>query len=87
MLATCRRRIPFPYLVYALIMLAYASSFPAPYTPLQGLPRYLLPVFPLFMGVADRLAGRRRLTLGVLTGSAALLIVFSGLWAIWALVP
>jgi Mannosyltransferase (PIG-V) len=86
-LATCWRRIPFPYLVYSLVMLAYASSFPAPYTPLQGLPRYLLPVFPLFMAVADRLAGRRWLTRGVLTGSAALLIVFSGLWAIWALVP
>ena len=27
-LATCRRRIPFPYLVYSLIMLAYASTTP-----------------------------------------------------------
>jgi hypothetical protein len=47
----------------------------------------MLPAFPLFMGVSSRLAGRRWLTRGVLTGSAALLVVFSGLWAIWVLVP
>jgi hypothetical protein len=47
----------------------------------------MLPAFPLFMGVSSRLAGRRWLTRGVLTGSAGLLVVFSGLWAIWVLVP
>jgi hypothetical protein len=86
-LAVCWGRLPFPYLVYAAILLAYASSFPAPHTPLEGLPRYMLPVFPLFMGVASRLAGRRWLTRGVLTGSVTLLCVFSGLWAIWTLIP
>lgn len=86
-IALCWRRLPFPYLVYTVMLLAYASSFPAPHSPLEGLPRYLIPAFPLFMGVASRLAGRRWLTRGVLGGSAALLIVFSGLWAIWALVP
>jgi hypothetical protein len=86
-LVACWGRVPIAYLVYSAILIAYASSFPAPHTPLEGLPRYMLPVFPLFMGVASRLAGRRWLTRGVLGGSAALLIVFSGLWAIWALVP
>jgi hypothetical protein len=86
-LAASWRRVPFAYLVYAVILLLYASSFPAPHAPLQALPRYMLPAFPLFMGVSSRLAGRRWLTRGVLTGSAGLLVVFSGLWAIWVLVP
>jgi Mannosyltransferase (PIG-V) len=86
-LAASWRRVPFPYLVYAVVVLLYASSFPAPHSPLEGLPRYLLPAFPLFMGVSSRLAGRRRLTRGMLAGSAALLVVFSGLWAMWALIP
>jgi hypothetical protein len=78
------RRVPFAYLGYALAMLAYAMSFPAVLEPLQSLSRYELVIFPLFMGVAAQISGRRKLTLGVLGVSSVLLAVFSGLWAFWA---
>ena len=51
--------------------------------PLSGLSRYELVIFPLFMGVAARLSGRRKLTLAVLGASGVLLAGFSGLWAYW----
>jgi len=78
------RRVPFAYLGYAIAMLAYAMSFPAKLEPLQSISRYELVIFPLFMGVAAWLSGRRKLTLGVLGASGVLLAVFSGLWAYWA---
>lgn len=80
-------RIPMPYFVYAATVVVYSCSFPYPNAPLQALPRYLLPVFPLFMGVASRLSESRRLRWGVLGASTVLLAVFSGLWAIWTLIP
>jgi hypothetical protein len=86
-LAASWRRVPMPYFAYALTVLLYSSSFPYPHAPLQALPRYLLPIFPLFMGVASRLVERPRLRIGVIACSSALLAVFSGLWAIWALIP
>lgn len=81
------RRVPTAYLLYSIAMLAEALSFPPPHEPMQGLSRYLLPVFPLFMGIAARLSPRRRAALAVLGVSGCLLVVFSGLWATWALVP
>lgn len=81
------RRIPMPYYVYALTILLYSSSFPYPHAPLQALPRYLLPIFPLFMGSAAWLAERRRATTVVLVASGVLLAVFSGLWSFWTLIP
>jgi hypothetical protein len=81
------RRVPLAYIAYALVALAEASSFPAPHEPMAGLSRYMLPIFPLFMGAAARLSGHRALRLGVLGASAILLAVFGGLWAFWALVP
>jgi hypothetical protein len=86
-LAASWRRVPMPYLVYAIVVLTYSSSFPSPNAPLQALPRYLLPVFPLFLGVASRLSARRRLSVAVLGASALLLAVFGGLWAVWTLIP
>jgi hypothetical protein len=81
------RRLPMAYIAYAFVSLAQALSFPPPHEPMIGFSRYLLPIFPLFMGVAARLSGRRALTSVVLGVSAVLLAVFSGLWAYWALVP
>jgi hypothetical protein len=86
-LATAWRRVPLAYVVYSVAVLAQALSFPAPHEPMIGLARYMLPIFPLFMGLAARLSGRRPLTLAVLGVSGVLLAVFSGLWAYWALVP
>jgi hypothetical protein len=78
------RRLPLAYVVYALVLLIAATSSPYPYAPLASFSRYLLVIFPLFMGVAARLSGRRKLTVGVLSASTVLLVAFSGLWANWA---
>jgi 4-amino-4-deoxy-L-arabinose transferase-like glycosyltransferase len=86
-MAAARRRVPLAYYAYAVGMLAHALSFPSQNEAMLGLSRYMLPVFPLFMGVATRLRTRQKLTLGFLGVSAVLLAVFSGLWAYWALVP
>jgi hypothetical protein len=77
------RRVPFAYIAYAGALLFAAVSFPAPAEPLQSLPRYLLVVFPLFIGCASRLVNRRDWTVAVLCLSATLLVVFSGFWATW----
>ncbi|MDQ6775038.1 MAG: hypothetical protein M3071_02195 [Actinomycetota bacterium] len=78
------RRVPFAYFAYAIAMLVYATSFPVPLEPLESISRYELVIFPLFIGVAAWLAGRRNLTVGVLGISSVLLAAFSGLWAYWA---
>lgn len=78
------RRVPFAYFAYAVVMLAYSLSFPVGLEPLQSISRYELVIFPLFMGVAARISGRRVTTAGVLAVSGVLLAVFSGLWAYWA---
>jgi hypothetical protein len=81
------RRVPLPYFVHGVIVLMFSSSFLSPHSSLQGLPRYLLPAFPLFIGAASRLVDRPRLRIGVLSVSAVLLTVFSGFWAFWTLIP
>jgi hypothetical protein len=86
-LAAAWRRVPTAYIAYSVATLAQTLSFPPPHEPMIGLSRYLLPIFPLFMGAAARLSGRRRLTIVVLGISGVFLAVFSGLWAYWALVP
>jgi hypothetical protein len=83
-LAVAWRRLPFAYVVYAVLMLAHASSFPTRAEPLASLSRYELVIFPLFMGLGAWLAERRRLPRIAVGLSAALLAGFSGLWATWA---
>lgn len=80
-------RVPRTYLIFGLLQLVQVTSFPTSREPMIGLSRYMLEMFPLFMAAGAYLAHRRgaaRLTLGI---STALLVVFSGLWAYWALVP
>ncbi len=83
-LAFSWRRVPVAYFLYALVLLASALSEPAKLEPLGSFPRYLLVIFPIFMGWGAKLAGHRNATRGVLVASAVLLAVMSGLWGIWA---
>jgi hypothetical protein len=78
------RRIPFAYIAYTLALLAEALSYPTQREPLASFGRYLLVMFPIFIGWSTLLAPRRRLTAGVLASSALLLVLGSGLWAMWA---
>jgi len=77
------RRVPFAYFAYTIVLLAFDLSFPTGEEPLQSISRYTLVIFPVFIGWALLLKGRPRVTLAVLGTSAALLAVFSALWATW----
>jgi hypothetical protein len=81
------RRVPVAYIAYAAAQLAVATSFPSRHEALMGFPRYGLVIFPLFIGSAGWLSTRPRLRDAVVVAAGALLALFSGLWAYWALVP
>jgi Mannosyltransferase (PIG-V) len=81
------RRVPRVYSIFAIVQLAQITSFPTKTEPLIGLPRYLLPIFPLFMGGGAYLAERRTAARITLVASTGLLVLFSALWGYWALVP
>jgi len=78
------RRAPMPLFVFGLVYLASVLSDPTTTEALQGFPRYVLVAFPVFMGWGAWLADRPRARAATLTASAALLVVFSGLWGVWA---
>ena len=75
------------YVIYAGFQLAVVTSFPTQREPMMGLARYMLPMFALFMGAGAYLSGRRAAGRATLCTSALLLVVFSGLWGYWSLVP
>jgi Mannosyltransferase (PIG-V) len=77
------RRVPFAYLAYTILLLAFDLSFPDHKEPLESIYRYTLVIFPVFIGWALILKRRARATLLVLGTSTVLLAVFSGLWATW----
>jgi len=81
--ATAWRRVPFAYVAYGVAMLAQTLAYPHPAEPLISFPRYVVVIFPLFMGLATRLAGRPRATRWAVAGSGAGLAALSGYWAIW----
>jgi len=65
------------------VMLAQTLSYPTPNEPLQSFPRYMLVIFPLFMGWGAKLADRPLARRTTLIASAGLLLAFSGLWGYW----
>lgn len=81
------RRVPRPYVLYSALLLAQVTSFPGPHEPMIGLPRYMLGMFGLFMGAGAYLAEHRRTARAMVMVSGILLVVFSGLWGSWSLVP
>lgn len=83
-LAFAWRRVPFAYFAYAVVMLAQNLAYPSASEPLLSFSRFVLVIFPLFMGWGGKLADKpvaRRTTLAL---SALLLVGFSGLWGYWA---
>lgn len=86
-IAVAWRRVPRVYVIYAVLGLVHVTSFPDAHEPMIGLGRYMLPMFGLFMGAGAYLAERRALARASIVTSTALLVVFSGLWGYWALVP
>jgi hypothetical protein len=80
-------RVPRVYVIYAIVQLAETTSFPSAHEPMIGIGRYMLPMFALSMGAGAYLSERRVLARVTLVTSAALLVLFSGLWGYWSLVP
>jgi mannosyltransferase PIG-V len=78
-----RRRLPFAYQAYSVLMLLSSTSYPNPGKPLEALPRYVIVIFPLFMAWAAWLTERGR-ERAAIAGSTVILVVFSGLWGIWS---
>jgi Mannosyltransferase (PIG-V) len=83
-LALARRRVPTAYLVYGLALLAQALSYPTLAEPLQSVSRYVLVIFPVFIGWGAWLSERPRLYRQAIVLSSVLLAGFSALWAMWA---
>jgi Mannosyltransferase (PIG-V) len=83
-LALSWRRVPFAYFVYAVALLAEALSYPNATEPLLSFSRFVIPMFPVFMGWGALIGERPTIRRDVLTVSAALLVMFSALWALWA---
>ena len=83
-LAWAWRRVPIAYSLYALVMLAETLSYPAPNEPLESFPRYMLVIFPLFMGWGAKLADKPLARRATLVAFSGLLLGFSGLWGYWS---
>jgi hypothetical protein len=83
-LALSWRRVPVAYFAYAVALLVEALSYPIAAEPLESFSRYLLTMFPLFMGWGAWLGPRPRLNRWIICTSGLLLAAFSGLWAFWA---
>jgi hypothetical protein len=77
------RRLPLAYGLYVLAALALPLSYPVTGQPLMSLPRFVLVLFPLQLGLGAWLAEHRRATLPVLGGSAVLMVVFGAQFATW----
>ena len=54
----CWRRLPFAYFAYALVLCAQALSYPTQVEPMESFSRYLLVIFPIFMGWGAWLGSR-----------------------------
>jgi Mannosyltransferase (PIG-V) len=78
------RRVPFAYFAYAVVLLAQATSYPSHLEPLESISRFVMVIFPVFIGWALLLRRSRALTIAVLGASSLLLVVFSGLWGTWS---
>jgi hypothetical protein len=54
----CWRRLPLAYFAYALVLCCQALSYPTPDDPMESFSRYLLVMFPIFMGWGAWLSSR-----------------------------
>jgi hypothetical protein len=80
------RRLPKEYVLAAALVLLFCTSSAVDGTePLKGFGRYLLPIFPLWIGAAAWIE-ERRLTTAVLTVSTVLLVIYATLFARWVAV-
>jgi hypothetical protein len=70
------RRLPTEYALFGLLAILVCTSSAVAMEPLKGFDRYILPVFPLWIGAAAWVE-KRGLTTVVVTVSAALMLFFT----------
>jgi hypothetical protein len=76
------RRLPAEYSLFTLLAILVCTSSMVTEEPLQGFSRYMLPIFPLWLGAAAWIA-ERRLTTAAMTLSTAMLIVYTIQFTRW----
>jgi hypothetical protein len=79
------RYLPLSLTIYGLLLVAPATLFGTPGSPLMGTPRYVLVAFPIFIVLALLLRNRVLLG-GWLVMSALLSVVLCGLFVSWRFV-
>ena len=75
-LVSAWRRLPSEYALFGLLAIILCTSSAVAMEPLKGFDRYVLPIFPLWIGAAAWVE-KRGLTPAVLTVSSALLVLFT----------
>ncbi len=80
------RDLPADLSVYAFLLVAPATLFGTPASPLMGTPRYVLVAFPLFIVLGRLLSKSRPLSVGWLALSVAGSLVFCALFVSWRFV-
>jgi hypothetical protein len=78
----CWRRLPFAYFAYVLVLCLQTLSYPSPEEPVESFARYLLVMFPIFMGWGAWLSSRPAWRRAALTGLMLGLVALSALWTI-----
>ncbi len=81
-LVSAWRRLPAPYVLFAVLALLLCTSSSVALEPLKGFGRYMLPIFPLWIG-AGAWMQERRITAAILMTSTALLVVYTFEFARW----
>ena len=77
------RALPLAYGLYVVLAVMLNLVSPVSFQPLQGLPRYLTVLFPLFIWLGAGLAARPRLRAPALVLSGALLALLGAEFATW----
>ncbi len=80
-LAACWRRLPAAYSLYAAAALVFPLLYPTMARPLSSMPRFVVVIFPLFMGTAAHLSAYRVWRWTLLGAMLAVLVVATVLFA------
>ena len=81
MLVACWRKLPAAYTLYALAALLFPLLYSTTARPLYSLPRFIVVVFPLFIGAAGVLAPHRVWRWVVVAAMGVLLLASTVLFA------
>ncbi len=84
-LVSAWRRLPTEYALYATLVVLLCTSSAVAMVPLEAFDRYMLPIFPLWIGAAAWIQQRRLMTI-VLPISTLMLIFYVAMFSRWVFV-